>query len=196
MSVLAARLPRPEHRFSSLYNVMEEHGEGNIRSSHESTFYAFLDRMGVEPAYIESRGLWPAVRAFNTALSGVCLMDDLYSAVAAMGIIEDLFSDISARIGQAVVQHEWLKESELLHYNVHKDLDEEHAEEFYHIIRPLYGNHPRIDYQIQQGLEFGAYIFMTMYKELYASRNRRWERQVGGPHSVADGWYFDADPVS
>ena len=123
-------------------------------------------------------------------------MDDLYSAVAAMGMIEDLFSDISAHIGQTVVQHEWLKASELLHYNVHKDLDEEHAEEFYHIIRPLYGSHPRIDYQIQQGLEFGAYIFMTMYKELYASRKRRWERQVGGPHSVADGWYFDADAIS
>lgn len=196
MAVLASRLPRPEQRFSTLYNVMEEHGGGNIRASHESTFYAFLVSMGVEPAYIEKRSLWPCVRNFNTTLGGVCLMDDVYTAVAAMGIIEDLFSDISARIGQSVIKQGWLQRSELLHYPTHQELDEEHAEEFYHIIRPLYGSHPRIDYQIEQGLELGAYIFLTMYQELYATRQRRSERKVAGPHSMADGWYLDPEAVS
>ena len=54
------------------------------------------------------------------------------------------------------------------------------------------GDH-RADYLIEQGLELGAYIFMTMYQQLYRSRARRWTRQVSGPHSLTDGWYLNAD---
>lgn len=194
MSVIASRLPRPEIRINTLKNVMEEHGNGLLSNSHESTFLSFLDAMGVSSDYIEQRALWPEVKSFNSTLSDVCLSGDLYTAVATIGIIEDLFSHISSYLGQAIVGRNWLKSSELIHYHCHKDLDEEHADEFYQIIRPFYGKGDhRSDYLIEQGLELGAYIFMTMYQELYRSRTRRWIRQVSGPHSLTDGWYLNTD---
>ncbi len=194
MSILASRLPRPETRMSTLKNVMEEHGDGSISYSHESTFLAFLSKMGVTAEYIELRALWPATQSFNNALGNISLCNDLYTAVAAFGVVEDLFSYISHFLGQTVVNRNWLKPSELAHYNNHKKLDVKHAENFYQIIRPLYGaGDDRVDYLIEQGLELGAYTLMTLYQELYRYRTHRWTRKIRGPHSLADGWYLNAD---
>jgi pyrroloquinoline-quinone synthase len=84
----------------------------------------------------------------------------------------------------------WLAPEQIVHYATHEVLDEEHAEEFYQIIEPVWGADPRAAYQIEQGLELGGYIFMQLYEQLYASRGRRWFREVSGPHSAAEGWYL------
>ena len=194
MTILAARLPRPEMRMSTFHNVMEEHGNGALHLSHESTFLTFLKGMGVSFQDIEKRSLWPSVRTFNATLGSTCLLDDIYTAVATITIIEDLFSDISAFLGQVIVDRGWMTTRELVHYNCHKDLDELHAEEFYQIIRPVFGKgNDRVDYQIQQGLELGAHIFMTMYQSFYETRKNRQFRKISGPHSFASGWFLNTE---
>jgi len=193
MTTLAARLPRPEMRLSVLENVSDEHGEGNLSLSHEKTFLELLARLNLTMEDIERRALWPEVRAFNTTLTGVCMVDDVWTGVAALGIIEDLFSGISERLGKAIVERGWVAEADLIHYATHQELDVEHADDFYQIIEPLWGEHPRYAYQIEQGLELGAYIFLQMYESLYRSRARRWNRDVKGPHSLAEGWYLNPD---
>ena len=192
MAVLASRLPRPEMRMSILHNVFEEHGEGDLRLSHEKTFIRLLRGLGVSFEQIEARALWPEVRAFNTALTGVCAHDDPITAVAAMGMIEDLFSGFSARLGRGIVANGWLGEDDLVHYGTHEVLDEEHAEEFYAIIRPMWAASARARYQITQGLELGAYLFTRLYRDLYEARTRRDRRDVEGPHSVSEGWYLSS----
>jgi pyrroloquinoline-quinone synthase len=194
MSVLAGRLPRPEQRLSLLENVHDEHGEGNLSLSHERTFLALLARLGVSPADIDARALWPEVRAFNTVLGGACFADDTYTGLAALGIIEDLFSGISARLGQGIVARGWLRPEELVHYTAHEALDVTHADGFYRVIEGPWAAHPRHAYQISQGLELGAYIFLRMYEDLYRARARRWTRAVRGPHSLADGWHLEEVP--
>jgi pyrroloquinoline-quinone synthase len=191
MAVLAGRLPRPEQRLSLLANVHDEHGDGNLSLSHERTFLTLLARLGETSESIERRALWPEVRAFNTALAGLCVGDDCYTGLAALGIIEDLFSGISARLGRAIVARAWLAPDALVHYTAHEVLDISHAEGFYQLIEGPYETHPRHTYQIDQGLELGAYIFLRMYEDLYRARARRWTRAVLGPHSLADGWYLE-----
>jgi pyrroloquinoline quinone (PQQ) biosynthesis protein C len=191
MAVLAGRLPRPEQRLSLLENVHDEHGEGNLSLSHERTFLTLLARLGETPASIERRALWPEVRAFNTALGGLCMGDDCYTGLAALGVIEDLFSGISARLGRAIVARGWLRPDELAHYTTHEALDVSHADGFYKVIEGPYAAHPRHAYQVTQGLELGAYTFLRMYEDLHRARCRRWERAVTGPHSLADGWHLE-----
>lgn len=191
MSILAGRIGRPELRLSLLENVEDEHGHGDLRLSHERTFLELLSRLGVDTAQIEERSLWPELRSFNTALLGVSSLDDTYTALAALGIIEDLFAGISARIGRGIVGNGWLPREQVVHYALHEALDVQHAEGFYRLLRGPYGKHPRHAYQITQGLELGAYLFLRLYEDLFRARGRRASRPVRGPHSLADGWYLE-----
>ena len=188
MAVLAARLPRAEQRLSLLDNVHDEHGGGELAGSHERTFLTLLQRLGISLSELDRRAQWPEVRAFNSTLLGVCAYDDIPTALAMLGIIEDLFSGISARIGRAIVERGWLREQELVHYPAHEVLDIGHAEGFYGLVEPLALKEPRAAYQVQQGLELGAYIFLRLYEDLFRARQRRVFRDVPGPHSLADGW--------
>jgi pyrroloquinoline-quinone synthase len=191
MAALAGRLPRPEMRLALLENVGDEHGEGDLSLCHERTFLTLLARLGVGPVEIERRALWPEVRAFNTVLAGACMLDDTLTGLAALGIIEDLFSSISAAIGRAIVARGFLGEGEIVHYATHESLDVSHAEGFYRELDGPYAAHPRHAYQIEQGLDLGAYAFLRMYEDLCSARGRRAMRAVGGPHSLADGWYLE-----
>lgn len=190
MSALAGRLPRPEMRMSLLENVFDEHGHGRLRFSHEATFLELLGRLGVTPDAIERRALWPEVRAFNTTLAGVCVMDDTLTGLATLGIIEDTFAKVSASLGRSIVSRGFLPADRIVHYKTHEELDEEHAEGFYRVLDGPWAAHARHRYQIQQGLELGGYAFMQLYRGLWQARARRVSREVGGPHSLADGWYL------
>lgn len=193
MSILAGRIGRPELRLSLLENVDDEHGHGDLRLSHERTFLELLARLGATREDIERRALWPEVRAFNTTLLGVASLDDTYTALAALGIIEDLFAGISTRLGQGILASGWLAREQIIHYAVHEKLDEQHAEGFYSLLRGPHDRHPRHAYQIAQGLELGAYVFLRLYEDLFRARARRALREVRGPHSLADGWYLEHD---
>jgi pyrroloquinoline quinone (PQQ) biosynthesis protein C len=187
MAVLAARLPRADMRVDLLENVEDEHGHGDLRLSHERTFLALLARLGVSPEDADRRALWPELRAFNTVLAGLCTLDDQPTGLAALGIIEDLFSSISSEIGSAIVARGWLTADELVHYKTHEKLDVAHAEGFYkHLVEP-YAKDPASRYQIQQGLELGGYIFLRLYEDLHRGRARRTLREYLGPHSWAVG---------
>lgn len=192
MLALAGRVGVSSRRVSIIENAFEEHGDGDLSFSHEQSFRTLLSRLGVERDAVDKQAEWPEVRAFNTTLSGVCMLDDVFTGLAALGIIEDLFAGISADIGRSIVQRGWLNADELVHYATHEELDVEHAEGFYAPLRDAWSSHPRHAYQIQQGLELGAHIFMSMYEGLYRQRDRRWERSVSGPHSLVGGWYLGA----
>jgi pyrroloquinoline quinone (PQQ) biosynthesis protein C len=192
MAALAGRVPRPEQRVGLLENIADEHGGGHLRFSHESTFLTLLGRLGVTLPEVERRALWPEVRAFNTALAGLCLLDDVPTALAALGMIEDLFATISARLGRGIEARGFLPAAEIVHYATHERLDEEHAEAFYRPLSEPYAQHPRSRYQIEQGLELGGHLLVDLYANLWHNRARRWTRSVAGPHSLSDGWHLEA----
>ena len=167
MAALVGRIPNPKARLDILHNLVEEHGEFNEDLFHHTTFQHFLRSIGSEPEKIETDALRPSLRAFNSVLTCACVLDELEVGVACMGIIEYAFAGISATIGQAVVQRGWVRQEELVHYALHAQIDERHAEEFFAVIEPGWDDAKR-RYFIEQGLELGAYAFDRLYWDLYA----------------------------
>jgi pyrroloquinoline-quinone synthase len=167
MSALVGRIPDPQNRLEILHNLVEEHGEFQEQFFHHTTFQQFLKSIGSNPEHINDQPLCPALRAFNSVLTASCVLDELEVGIGCMGIIEYAFADISAIIGKAVVQNGWIDKDQLVHYKLHADIDERHAEEFFAVIEPNW-NDPNRRYYIEQGLELGAYIFNRLYSDLFA----------------------------
>jgi len=166
MAALVGRIPDPRQRLDILHNLVEEHGEFEEKSFHHTTFQQFLRTLGSQPEKLDSLAVWPALRAFNSVLTASCTLDELEVGVACMGIIEYAFAGISAIIGKAVVQRGWVSMDKLVHYKLHAEIDERHAEEFFAVIEPLWSDERR-RYFIEQGLELGAYIFDRLYRDMY-----------------------------
>ena len=167
MAALVGRIPDPKARLEILHNLVEEHGEFNEENFHHTTFQRFLRSIGGNPDIVETGAPTPALRAFNSVLTCACLLDELEVGIACMGIIEYAFAGISATIGQAVVQRGWVRKEQLVHYALHAEIDERHAEEFFAVIEPLWDK-PDRRYFIEQGLELGIYVFNRLYADLYA----------------------------
>jgi pyrroloquinoline-quinone synthase len=167
MAALVGRIPDPRLRLDILHNLVEEHGEFQEQQFHHTTFQHFLRSIGSQPEQLAAKSLWPAVRAFNSVLTAACVLDELEVGVGCMGIIEYAFAGISAAIGSAVVRRGWVAEDKLVHYKLHAEIDERHAEEFFAVIEPHWDDSRR--YFIEQGLELGAYIFDRLYRDLYAA---------------------------
>lgn len=167
MAAMVGRIPNPRARLDILHNLVEEHGEFREEEFHHNTFQQFLRTLGCEPEKLDSLGLWPAVRAFNSVLTSACVLDELEVGVGCMGIIEYAFANISTLIGKGVVARGWVPEERLVHYKLHAEIDERHAEEFFAVIEPKW-DEPRPRYYIEQGLELGVYIFDRLYRDLFA----------------------------
>lgn len=170
MEILSGRLAA-EHRASLTDNIADEHGHGDRSQSHERTFIDLLARLGVPEASLASYVPWPEVDAFNAALTGTCATEHPLTGVAMLAIIEDIFADLSARLGRAIVERGWLTRPEVVHYATHEVLDVHHAESFYQVVEPSWP-----DPAVKRGLELGGYVFVRMYDDLFRARGRRWRR--------------------
>jgi pyrroloquinoline-quinone synthase len=166
MAALVGRIPDPHQRLDILHNLVEEHGEFQAQNFHHNTFQQFLRTIGSDPAKRDQQMVWPAMRAFNSVLTASCVLDELEVGVGCMGIIEYAFAGISALIGKAVVERGWVPEDQLVHYKLHAEIDERHAEEFFAVVEPMWDD-VRRRYFIVQGLELGAYVFDRLYRDLH-----------------------------
>jgi pyrroloquinoline-quinone synthase len=171
MAALVGRIPNPKARIDILHNLVEEHGEFNEEMFHHTTFQRFLRSIGSDPEKVELNAVSAPLRAFNSVLTSACVLDELEVGVGCMGIIEYAFAGISATIGNAVVERDWVKRENLVHYALHAQIDERHAEEFFAVIEPAWDD-PARRYFIDQGLELGAYAFNRLYSDLYEMGKR------------------------
>lgn len=168
MAALVGRIPNPQQRLDILHNLVEEHGEFDEEAFHHTTFQQFLATIGSPPDELEKRGPSPALRAFNSVLTASSVMDELEVGVACIGIIEHAFAGISAVIGKTVVERGWVTAERLVHYKLHAEIDERHAEEFFAVIESAWDVERR-RYFIEQGLQLGAYIFDRLYRDIYTA---------------------------
>ena len=174
MSHLLPRLQSSEARLGILDNISEEYGTVGTGHAHVNTFQNFLASLRVPATAIDSRVQWPEVRTFNLALSGAGSYADCSMALAALGMIEDLFSGISEYIAKAMVERGWLTEQMLHHYSVHASLDIEHAGMFYRCVKADWNRGRQHQASVSAGLELGASLLMQLYRNLYENRKRRW----------------------
>lgn len=168
MMALGARLASAELRMALADNVWDEHGRGSLSGSHGATFRELLLRLGIDEG---SAPAGSTVRAFNAVLMGVCTYEPVPLALATLGIIEDLFAGISARIGDGVVSMGWLAADELVHYATHEALDVAHADAFYAPLEAMWQTGTGRA-EIDAGLALGAHVFMRLYDDLYADAVR------------------------
>ena len=174
MAVLAAKMPSAATRTAILRNVWEEHGEGDPRHRHGVTFLELLHRLaGIRLEDVESRALWPEVRAFNTTLVGCCALDDWEIGAGCLGMVERMFVDISAWIGRSIASRGFLPAERIVHYSVHEELDVRHSDDFFATLAPSFEADPSSRYRITQGLKLGAYVFDRLYRDLHVARARR-----------------------
>ena len=166
MAGLVARSPDYASRVDILHNVVEEHGDFQMSSSHAATFQVFLRSLGADPAGLKTLRPSPAVHAFNSVLYSACLLEELELGIACMGIIEHAFAGLSARIGNGVVERGWVAREKLVHYALHAELDQRHAEEFFLLIESGWED-ARQRELIERGLLLGAHAFDQLYRELY-----------------------------
>lgn len=171
MAALVGRIPDPRARLDILHNLVEEHGEFQEEQFHHNTFQRFLRLLGSVPEEVERQPPWPALRAFNSVLTSACVLDELEVGVGCMGIIEHAFAEISAQIGRSVVERGWVKPDELVHYALHAQIDERHAEEFFAVVEPRWEDDSRRHF-IVQGLEMGAYVFDRLYRDMVEAGRR------------------------
>lgn len=168
MAALVGRITDPRQRLDILHNLVEEHGEFQEQFFHHTTFQKFLQSIGGQPEKLSEMAVWPALRAFNSVLTAACVLDELEVGVGCMGIIEYAFAAISAAIGKSVVERGWVAPERLVHYKLHAEIDERHAEEFFAVVEPLWDDVGR-HYFIERGLELGAYVFDRLYRDMYAA---------------------------
>ncbi|CAN5430370.1 N/A [soil metagenome] len=166
MAALVGRIPHPKLRLDVLHNLVEEHGDFQEPRFHHTTFLKFLRTLGARADELEKEGPIVAIRAFNSVLTSACVLDELEVGVCCMGVIEFAFARISALIARCVVERGWIPADQLVHYDLHAAIDEQHAEEFFAVVRDRW-EEPSRRYYIEQGLELGAYVFNRLYQDLH-----------------------------
>ena len=103
------------------------------------------------------------VSTFNQFLDHAVSKESSAYALAVFAIIEDRFAEISARIGQTVVARGWVPSAELQHYDLHAELDIEHAQKFYRLIQSRWSEQSA---DISRGLYDGNEVFLGLYAGL------------------------------
>ena len=168
MAGLVARSPDYASRIDILHNVVEEHGDFRLGDSHVATFQVFLQSLGADTGRLKTMRPAPAVHAFNSVLYSACLLEELEVGIACLGIIEYAFAELSARIGNGVVARGWVAREKLVHYTLHAELDQRHAEEFFRLVESKWNDAGKRE-SIERGLELGAHVFDRLYRELNAN---------------------------
>ena len=91
---------------------------------------------------------------------------------AVLGIIEQMFADISMRIGRGSVQRGFISEGEMIHYNLHERLDVRHAADFFRIAAVGFDVDDSARRAVLDGLRLGAFLFDRLYRDLFAMAKR------------------------
>lgn len=163
LSMLAARCESPEARRVLEQNVRDEHGGEDPSAAHGQTFRALLGKLGVSSAQIDATAKWACVEVFNAGVREACTTASESSGIATIAAIEDMFTDISAALGQGIVARGWLAREQVVHYAVHEQLDRIHADALYALLNPSDEVNAR---EIEQGLARGVSLMLDLYADL------------------------------
>ena len=165
MLLLCSRIENYADRLIILENIMDEHGNGDIKDSHGETYKNYLLNLGVKEKNINKTFNHSAVSNFYLIVDMTVECDNIETAIAMFGMIEDRYTEISSTIATSLINNNWLKEDQLSHYRIHEKLDTYHAGLFYKLVR-----HRWIEEicrkNIKKGLKLGNTIFLDMFNNL------------------------------
>jgi hypothetical protein len=164
LAAVLARIPRVEERIGVADNVAEEHGRGDPLVTHKQTFIGYLRALGAMPAELDE-DCPVVVSAFNHAVLNYCLAQPHPAGAALLGMIEHLYVGISGTIGETIVARGWVAPGAQQHYETHRRIDVEHAEQLLARARPTWPE-PTARACTAHGLLLGAHWFWRLYLDL------------------------------
>ena len=165
MFIIASKLNSYEQRLIILDNIMDEHGDGELSQTHGETFKQYLLSLGVLEEEILNRKQNKAANVFNKLLVKKAKEKPIYFSLAMMGIIEDRYVTITKLLSEHLIKNKWLNKDTLTHYKVHENLDVEHADSFYSLIKDRWLK-PKHRKEIKEGLVFGNDLILNLYSDL------------------------------
>lgn len=160
MALLAARIPEPRARLTIIHNIVEEHGDFEPSRFHEATFRDFLRSIGCSPSLSPPES---PVLSFNNLLAGICTQESLATALCCLGMIEYAFAEVSALVGQTVIENGWVEKENLAHYTLHAEIDRRHAAEFFEVVDLIQSESQE---GVNRGLSLGIHAFDRLYRDL------------------------------
>jgi len=165
MLLLCSRIENYADRLIILENIIDEHGNGDIKDSHGETYKNYLLNLGAKEKDINKTFNHSAVSNFYSIIDKTVESDNIETAIAMFGIIEDRYTEISSSISTSLINNNWLKKNQLSHYVIHKELDIYHAEQFYKLVRHKWTEEICRD-NIIKGLKLGNTIIFDIFNNL------------------------------
>jgi len=165
MFLLCSRMENYADRTIILENILDEHGNGDIKDSHGETYKNYLLNLGINKNDIYKEFNHSAVSNFYSIVNQTVENDKIETAIAMYGIMEDRYSEISLCIASSLINNNWLKKDQLSHYTTHKKLDTYHAELFYKLVRNKWTEEIYRE-SIKKGLQLGNKIVFDMFNNL------------------------------
>ena len=162
MFIISSKLDSYEDRCCIIRNILDEHGNGEIKKAHGNTFRQYLVSLGATEKQINNRKPNKAVLEYNKTLIKCSTKKSTMRSIAMMGIIEQRYSKISATIVKEILKKKWISKDRLYHYSLHEELDVEHAQGFYNIIKSGWKNINSKE-EIKKGLTLGNSMILNLY---------------------------------
>ena len=162
MCILLARVLNTKARMAILKNIIEEHGEMQEGKFHENTFKDFLSLLDYSADDFKCLEMGSGVKNFIDTVTITCQEKPIETAIACMGMIERAFADLARIIAKGVIKNHWLTKEKLIHYNLHEQLDIEHAADFFGIIEPSWAL-PHKQELIKEGLTLGINVTCPVF---------------------------------
>ena len=162
MFIISSKLDSYEDRCRIIENILDEHGNGEIGNAHGNTFRQYLVSLGVTEKQINNRKPNKAVLEYNKTLIKCSTKKSTMRSIAMMGIIEERYSKISATIVKEILKKKWISKDRLYHYSLHEELDVEHAQGFYNIIKGGWKDINSKE-EIKKGLTLGNSMILNLY---------------------------------
>ena len=157
LAALLTQMPDARDRLPIVENLLEEHGDLDIEKAHVNTFELLVRGLGPAAEPITRHAPIPGMRSYLRSMQYTCLHSPWLEGLGLMGMIEFLFAHISPIITSAVVRSGRVPRDALAHFDLHEDVDVDHAAGMFAVLEPHW-EHEASRQLIQDGMELGVYL--------------------------------------
>ena len=163
--VLCSRIDNYEDRLKILENILDEHGNGNLKVTHGNTYKMYLNSLGIGDNKFPENYEHVSCSNFFSEVEKIVSLGNIDKALAMYGIIEDRYTEISSFVAKIVLKNKWIDKENLIHYSTHEELDKYHAKLFYSIIEHKWKKE-KSQNQIKKGLNIGNELVLRLFNDL------------------------------
>ncbi|MDI1451432.1 iron-containing redox enzyme family protein [Polyangium sp. 6x1] len=162
LTAVLARVPTVERRLATVYeNVVEEHGHGDVESTHRGTFAGYLRAIGLRDEEAARECPIRIAVAYQSLLD-FCLVNPAEMGAAATGIVEYTHIKISTLIAQSIHERFWGDLDAQRHYRLHAEIDADHAVSLFALCEEGWKN-PASARRIAYAMAYGVHVWWSLF---------------------------------